>query len=52
MSPNGSGSNVKVVASNNIYTVILGLAVLAVLATAVFVAYECYSQYETIFTIP
>jgi hypothetical protein len=38
--------------SSNIYTIILALALCVVLATAVFVACECYFQYGTIFKIP
>ena len=44
-----SGS--KITAADNLYTVILAVAFLAVFATAVFVAYQCYSQYGTIFSI-
>jgi hypothetical protein len=39
-------------ASDNLYTVILALAFCVVLATATFVAYECYFQYGTVFKIP
>jgi len=42
----------KGVASNNLYTVILGLAFCIVLATAALVAYKCYFQYGTIFAVP
>jgi cell division protein FtsL len=45
-----SGSN-KITASDNLYTVILAVAFFVVLVTAVFVAYQCYSQYDTIFKI-
>ena len=41
----------KVVASNNLYTVILALALGVVLATAGLVAFKCHLQYETIFHI-
>ncbi len=41
----------KVIPADNLYTVILGLALCIVLATAAFVAYECYFQYETFFEI-
>lgn len=46
MSPKNGGA----AAQNNIYTVIIGLAFFVVLSTAVFVAYQCYDQYGTIFT--
>jgi len=41
----------KITAADNLYTVILAVAFCVVLATAVFVAYQCYTQYETIFKI-
>lgn len=52
MSPNNQIRAGKVIAVANLYTVILGLAFCIVLATAAFVAYKCYFQYETIFKIP
>ncbi len=52
MSPNGQTRGGKVTASDNLYTVILALAFCVVLATAVFVAYKCHFQYDTIFEIP
>jgi hypothetical protein len=52
MSPNGQFQGQKVVPSDNLYTVFLGVASAVVLATAAFVAYMCYSQYGTIFKIP
>jgi len=52
MSPNGQSRGGKVIASDNLYTVILALAFCVVLATAAFVAYKCYFQYGTIFKIP
>jgi len=56
MSPNGKIGGKKIIASDNLYTVILALAVGVVLATAVFVAYKCYFQYAgsltAIFKIP
>lgn len=52
MSPNGQTGIRKITAPSNIYTVILAIAIAAVLSTVVFVAYTCYSQYETIFQIP
>jgi hypothetical protein len=42
----------KVVALSNLYTIILALAFCAVLATALFVGYKCYTQYGTFFKIP
>jgi hypothetical protein len=50
MSPNGQSRRVN--ASNNLYTVILALAFLAVLGTLAFVAYKCQMEYGTIFKIP
>jgi len=52
MSPDGQTRGRKLVASDNLYTVILALAFCAVLATAALVAYRCYFQYGTIFKIP
>ena len=52
MSPNSRIRGGKVIAIDNLYTVILALAFCVVLATAAFVAYKCYFQYETIFNIP
>ncbi|HUV67996.1 MAG TPA: hypothetical protein VMW24_29160 [Sedimentisphaerales bacterium] len=51
MSPAVSSHGKKLIAPDNLYTVILALAFCAVLATAVFVAYRCYVQYGTIFSI-
>jgi len=45
-------SGVKIPASNNLYTVMLALAFFAVAVTACIVAWKCYSQYETIFSVP
>ncbi len=52
MSPDGQTRGGKPAASNNLYTVILALALGVVLATAALVTYKCYSQYGTIFTVP
>jgi hypothetical protein len=52
MSPDGQRPGGKVVASNNLYTIILALAFCTMLATAALVAYKCYFQYGTIFKIP
>jgi len=38
--------------ANNIYTALLALSLLAVLASAAFIAVKCYIQYGTFFTIP
>jgi len=51
MSPVLQSRGKKITASDNLYTVILAVAFCAVLATAVFVAYQCYTQYDTIFKI-
>ena len=37
---------------SNIYTVILAAALCLVLATAAFVTYKCFLDYQTIFKIP
>jgi hypothetical protein len=52
MSPEGQIRGGKVAAPSNVYTALLGLACLAVLATLAFVAIQCYTQYDTIFKIP
>ncbi len=52
MSPDGQTRAGKMVAANNLYTIILALAFCIVLATAVLVAYKCYAQYGTLFKIP
>lgn len=52
MSPDGQIRGGKVTAANNLYTVILAFAFCVVLATAAFVAYKCYFQYDAIFKIP
>lgn len=52
MSPDGQTRGAKPAAFNNLYTVILALALGVVLATAALVTYKCYSQYGTIFTVP
>jgi hypothetical protein len=51
MSPITQTQDKRESASNNLYTVLLAIAFFAVLATAGFVAYMCYTQYETIFKI-
>ena len=52
MSPNGQVHGGKVVPADNIYTALLALAFFVVLAAAIFVAYKCQVQYDTIFEIP
>jgi hypothetical protein len=52
MSPNGQISGRRTVAPSNLYTIILALALFAVIATAGFVAYKCYFQYGTIIKMP
>lgn len=52
MSPNGQIRGAKAIVRDNLYTVLLAVAVAMVLAAAAFVAYECYSQYGTIFRVP
>jgi hypothetical protein len=44
--------NKKVYVSDNVYTAILGFALGVVLATAGYVAYSCYFEYGTLFSIP
>lgn len=48
MSPDEQKPVVKRKADNNIYTVMLAAATCAVIATAIFVAAQCYFQYGTI----
>jgi len=52
MSPNGQVQGGKVVPADNIYTALLALAFFVVLAAAIFVAYKCHFQYDTIYEIP
>lgn len=49
MSPAVQSRGKKISVPDNLYTVVLAVAFLAVLATAAFVAYRCYTQYETLF---
>ena len=51
MSPAMSGRGKKVSVPDNLYTVILAVALCAVLATAGYVAFQCLTQCETIFNI-
>jgi hypothetical protein len=52
MSPNGQARGKKMTVPDNVYTIILALAFVAVLATAGYVAYMCYRHYGTLFKIP
>lgn len=52
MSPESQIRGGKVIAGNNIYTGIIGIALFSVLATLTFVAVKCYFQYGTIFSVP
>jgi len=49
MSPVVQSRSKKITVADNLYTVILAVAFCVVLATAVFVAYQCSTQYGTIF---
>jgi hypothetical protein len=51
MSPDGVVRPVKTVAENNLYTVILAMAFAVILVTSAFVAYKCYTQYGTFFSV-
>ena len=51
MSPNGQ-QRPNVAPANNIYTVLLGFAFLALLAAGAFVMFTIYSRYGTFFNIP
>lgn len=52
MSPGARNRGPNVTAQDNIYKAVLALACGVVLATAIFVALKCYSQYDTIFKAP
>ncbi len=52
MSPNIQTREKKFQVPDNVYTVILGLAFFIVLASVALVTYKCYTQYNTIFSIP
>ena len=49
MSPKAPDRANKPAAFSDVYTILLGLAFLAVAATAAFLAFKCYSQYGKIF---
>jgi uncharacterized membrane protein (DUF4010 family) len=51
MSPAMSSRGKKVSVPDNLYTVILAVALCAVLATAGYVAFQCLTQYGAIFKI-
>jgi hypothetical protein len=48
---NTNGTTSKVKASSNLYTALLALACGITAATAGFVAFKCFSVYETLFSI-
>ena len=50
MSPMPPSRGSKVSVPSNLYTAILAVALGVVLATSVFVAVQCFTQYKTIFT--
>ncbi|MFC1762438.1 hypothetical protein ACFL6U_10210 [Planctomycetota bacterium] len=52
MSPSKRSRGRKVAAPNNIYTGILAMSFFILLATAAFTTFKCFTQYETLFTIP
>ena len=52
MSPMPQPQRTKIAASNNLYTVILAIALGVMIATAVFVAFMCQTQYGQIFGVP
>jgi hypothetical protein len=45
-------SHRKVIAPNNLYTAVLGVSFVILLVTSAFVAFKCFTQYGTLFTIP
>lgn len=48
--PQSRGANISV--PSNLYTTILAVALGVVVATSTFVAFQCYTQYHTIFGMP
>ena len=52
MSPEAQIRSAKPAAMSNLYTALLAVAFVVVLATAAFVAVRCYFYYETLFKIP
>lgn len=52
MSPMPQTRGTTVAIPSNLYTAVLAVAFAVVLATTVFVTFMCYTQYETIFSMP
>ncbi len=52
MSPTPQSRGTKVAVPSNLYTAVLAVAFAVVLATAGFVAFMCFTRYETIFSMP
>jgi len=52
MSPMPQARGGKISPANNLYTAILAVALCVVIASAAFVAFQCYTQYGTIFGTP
>ena len=52
MSPMPQSRGASTAAPSNLYTAILAVALGVVVATSAFVAYQCYTQYNTIFGMP
>ena len=52
MSPAVQSRGKKISIPDNLYTVVLAVAFCVVLATAAYVAYQSYAQYQTLFAIP
>ena len=48
--PQSRGANASV--PSNLYTAILAVALGVVVATSAFVAFQCFTQYKTIFGMP
>ncbi len=51
MSPMPQSRPTKPAVPSNLYTAVLAVAFAVVLATAAFVAFKCFTQYETIFSL-
>jgi hypothetical protein len=52
MSPISQIGGGKISTPNTIYTAVLAVAFAVVLATAAYVAFKCFAQYGTIFSMP
>jgi biopolymer transport protein ExbB/TolQ len=52
MSPMPPSRGSKALVPSNLYTAILAVALGIVLATSAFVAFQCFTQYKTIFGMP